>query len=103
MVGKILRWFVTLQGPLVLDVLSCVQLFETPWTVARQAPLSMGFSRQEYWSGLPFPSLGDLPKPRIELTSPLSPELQLDPLPTEPTLHNAPLHCDLEEINLFFL
>ena len=53
MVGKILRWFVTLQGPLVLDVLSCVQLFETPWTVARQAPLSMGFSRQEYWSGLP--------------------------------------------------
>ena len=70
---------------------------------AHQAPPSLGFSRQEYWSGLPFPSLGDLPKPRIKLTSPLSPELQLDPLPTEPTLHNAPLHCDLEEINLFFL
>ena len=41
-----------------------VQLFATPWTVARQAPLSMGFSRQEYWSGLPCPSLGDLPNPR---------------------------------------
>ena len=43
--------------------------FETPWTVAHQAPLSMGFSRQEYWSGLPFPSPGDLPDPGIEPTS----------------------------------
>ena len=42
--------------------LSRVQLFATPWTVAYQAPPSMGFSRQECWSGLPFPSLGDLPK-----------------------------------------
>ena len=41
--------------------------FATPWTVAHQAPLSMGFSRQEYWSGLPFPSPGDLPNPGIEL------------------------------------
>ena len=41
----------------------------TPWTVAYQAPLSMEFSRQEYWSGLPFPSLGDLPDPGIEPTS----------------------------------
>ena len=40
--------------------------FVTPWTVARQAPLSMGFSRQEYWSGLPFPSPGDLPNPGIK-------------------------------------
>ena len=46
--------------------------FATPWTVARQAPLSMGFSGQEYWSGLPFPSPGDLPDPRIELASPTS-------------------------------
>ena len=45
--------------------LSRVRLFATPWTVARQAPLSMGFSRQEYWSGLPFPSPGDLPDPVI--------------------------------------
>ena len=49
----------------------------TPWTVAHQAPLSMGFSRQEYWSGLPFPSPGDLPNPGIE---PGSPALQADAL-----------------------
>ena len=49
-----------------VKLLSCVQLFVTPWTVARQAPLSMGFSRQEYWSGLPFPSPGDLPDPGIK-------------------------------------
>ena len=48
------------------------------WTVACQAPLSMGFSRQEYWSGLPFPSPGDLPDPRIELASPVSPVLQIN-------------------------
>ena len=50
--------------------LSRVRLFVTPWTVAHQAPPSMGFSRQEYWSGLPFPSPGDRPKPGIELSSP---------------------------------
>ena len=50
--------------------LSRVQLFATSWTVAHQAPLSMGFSRQEYWSGLPFPSPGDLHDPGIEPTSP---------------------------------
>ena len=55
--------------------LSRVRLFATPWTVAYQAPGSMGFSRQEYWSGLPFPSLGDLPNPGIE---PRSPALQKD-------------------------
>ena len=47
--------------------LSCVRLFATPWTVAYQAPPSMGFSRQECWSGLPFPSPGDLPNPRIDI------------------------------------
>ena len=46
--------------------LSRVRLFETPWTIAHQAPRSMGFSRQEYWSGLLFPSPGDLPNPGIE-------------------------------------
>ena len=50
--------------------LSCVRLFVTPWTVAYQAPPYMGFSRQEYWSGLPFPSLGDLPDPGIKPRSP---------------------------------
>ena len=48
--------------------LSYVQLFMTPWTIAHQAPLSVGFPRQEYWSGLLFPSLGDLPNPGIEPT-----------------------------------
>ena len=47
-----------------------VRLFVTPWTVAHQAPLFMGFSRQEYWNGLPFPSPGDLPDPGIEFESP---------------------------------
>ena len=47
-------------------MLSHVRLCATPWTVARQAPPSMGFSRQEYWSGLPFPPPGDLPNPGIE-------------------------------------
>ena len=61
--------------------LSRVQLFENPWTVAYQAPPSMGFSWQEYWSGLPFPSPGDLPDPGIE---PRSPALQADALPSEP-------------------
>ena len=50
--------------------LSCVQLFATPFTIAYQAPPSMGFSRQEYWSGLPFPSPGDLPDPGTEPRSP---------------------------------
>ena len=50
--------------------LSRVQLFATPWTVAYQDPQSMGFSRQEYWSGLPLPSPGDLPNPGIEPRSP---------------------------------
>ena len=53
----------------------------TSWTVARQAPVSMGFPRQEYWSGLPFPSPGDLPDPGIE---PGSPTIQVDSLLTEP-------------------
>ena len=51
-------------------LLSCVRLIETPWTVARQAPLSMGFSRQEYWIGLLFPPPGDLADPGIEPASP---------------------------------
>ena len=61
--------------------LSCVYLLATPWTVAYQAPRSMGFSRQEFWSGLPFPSPGDLPNSGIE---PRSPALQTDALPSEP-------------------
>ena len=60
---------------------SHVRLFVTPWTVAYKAPPSMGFSRQEYWSGLPLPSPGDLPDPGIELRSPA---LQKDSVPAEP-------------------
>ena len=82
--------------------LSRVRLFATPWTVAYQAPLSMGFSRQECWSGLPFPSPGDLPNPGIE---PGSPALQADALPPEPprkplttvtakSLQSCPTLCD---------
>ena len=61
--------------------LSHVPHFGTPWTVAHQAPPFMGFSRQEYWSGLPFPSPGDLPDPGIESRSPA---LQADTLTSEP-------------------
>ena len=75
-------------------VLSHAQLFATPWTVALQAPLSMGFSRQEYWSGLPFPSPGDLPDAGIEPVSPVSPALQADFLPAEPS-GNVSLEPDI--------
>ena len=61
--------------------LSHVHLFATPWTVSCQAPLSMVFSRQEYWSGLPFPSLGDLANPGIK---PMSPALQVRSSLSEP-------------------
>ena len=64
-----------------MKCLSCVRLFVTPWTIAHQAPLSMEFSRQEYWSGLPFPSPGDLPYPGLK---PRSPALQADTWPSEP-------------------
>ena len=61
----------------VLTLLRCVQLFVAPWTVACQASLSMGFPREEHWSGLPFPSPGDFPTPGI---GPASPSLQADSL-----------------------
>ena len=63
----------------------CAQsyLFATPWAVAHQALLSMEFSRQEYWSGLPCPTPGDIPDLGIELASPMSPALQVNSLPTE--------------------
>ena len=64
-----------------VKLLGRIRLFATPWTVVYQAPPFMGFSRQEYWSGLPFPSPGDLPDPGIE---PRSPALQADALASEP-------------------
>ena len=68
--------------------LSHVRLFATPWNVAHQAPPTMGFSRQEYWSGLLFPSPGDLPDPGI---APGSPALEADALTSEP-LGNLNFH-----------
>ena len=68
-------------------MLGCVWLFAIPWTVALQAPLAMGFPRQEYWSGLPFLPPGDLPDPGIKSRSPT---LQADSLPCE--LSGKPLH-----------
>ena len=62
--GTKMRWLA------MLSAFRDVRLFVTPRTAARQAPLSIGFSRQEYWSGLPFPSLGDLPGPGIKPVSP---------------------------------
>ena len=70
----------------LIFLLSCVSRsvmsdsFASSWTIANQAPLSMGFSRQEYWSGLPFPTPGDLPNPGIKARSPA---LQADSLPSE--------------------
>ena len=79
-------FFLSLRGVLfwlnMCSVTLVVQLFVTPWTVAHQASLSMGFSRQEYWSGLPFPPGGDLPNPGIE---PMSPASQAVSLPAEPS------------------
>ena len=69
------------QGKVKVKSLSCVQVFATPWMVAYQAPPSMGFSRQKYQSGLPFPSPGDPPNAGIK---PESPTLQADALPSEP-------------------
>ena len=80
-----------------MKLLSRVRLFATPWTAAHQAPLSMGFSRQEYWSGLPFPSPGDIPDPGIE---PRSPTLQADALPSEPPGNNqGDAHQNYNEIS----
>ena len=70
--------FLSLSLPFVLSHISCAWLFANLWTVALQAPLSMGFSRQEYRSGLPCPPPGDLPDPGIE---PVAPALQADSLP----------------------
>ena len=90
------RWSVKVK----VKSLSCGQIFATPWTVAYEAPPSMGFSRQECWSGLSFPSPGDFPDPGIE---PGSPALQADALPSEPSVgqtifivipkYYLPFHC----------
>ena len=79
------------RRPCVLSHFNCVRLFATPGTVAHQAPLSMGFSRQEYRSGLSCPSPGDLPDPGIKPVSPVAPGLQANSLPlSQPGKPQAP-------------
>ena len=80
--------------------LSRVRLFATPWTVACQSPLSLGFSWQEYWSGLPCPSPGDLPDAGIEPASPVPPALQADSLPLS---HQGSPVCGVRECSDFIL
>ena len=79
--GSSPTFFVSALYMLCTQLFSRVRLFATPWTAARQAPLSMGLSRQEYWSGLPCPPPGDLPNPGIESRSPA---LHADSLLSEP-------------------
>ena len=77
-------WYLLQHACMHVYMLCCVWLFATPWTVAHQPPLSMGFPRQEYWSGLPFPSTRDLPNPGIEPTSLVSPAMADGLFTTEP-------------------
>ena len=87
----LLHWQVSslpLKVKVKVKLLSRVRLLATPWTAAYQVPPPMGFSRQEYWSGLPFPSPGDLPDPGIE---PRSPALESDALTSEPPGKPLPL------------
>ena len=78
---EFLKWNIRVCVCVCVCVFNCVQLFATTRTVAHQAPLSTGFSRQEYWSGLPFPSPRNLPDPGIK---PKSPALEADALTSEP-------------------
>ena len=82
-IGKQTQSIINFKGHhyFVVRSLSHVRLFVTPWTVAHQSPLSIEFSRQGYWSGLPCPFPGDRPNPGIKLASPMAPTLQLDSLP----------------------
>ena len=92
---------------LLLSRFSCVRLCATPWTAAYQAPPTMGFSRREYWSGLPFPSPGDLFSPGFKRGSPA---LQADSLPSEPPGKSLRklcfclmlLHCFGQKVHLDF-
>ena len=96
-------WLVASENTLLACMharsLSCVWLFLTPWTVAGQAPLSMGFSRHEYWSGLPFHPLGDLPDPGIRPASPVSLALASGFFAAEPP--GKPKHIAWIPLNAF--
>ena len=102
--SNLLKWFTECRasvcGGLGALVAHLCPTLATPWTVARQTPLSMGLSRQEYWSGLPFPSPGDLPDPGIK---PRAPALQADSLPTElpgtPSGKSLPISLKCESVS----
>ena len=81
-------------------ILSNVRLFMTPWTVAHHASLSMGFSRQKYWSGSPFASPGDLPNPGMEPVSPMSPASQVNSLLLGPRLRYTNSNPENSGINI---
>ena len=91
-------WYIYLSPYRYVHVCSVVSDSETPWTVARQDPLSMGFPRQEYWSGFSFPSPGNLPNPDIEPETPASPALAGEFFTTEPP--GNPLYIDIYLLKL---
>ena len=80
-----------------MRVCSCIQLFATLWTVARQVPLSIEFFRKEHWSGLPFPTPKDLPDPGIKAVSPEPPALESGYLSTLNHLGSPPNHWTARE------
>ena len=89
--------------PICTQSLSCIRLFAVPWTIAHQAPLPMEFSRQEYWTGVPFSTAGDLPDSGIKPASLVSPALAGRFLTTS-TTWEAPnwLYCDMIQNGFFF-
>ena len=105
--GRLKKERIYILHAYMLSHFSPVQLFVTLWTVAHQSPLSMGFSRQEYWSGLPCPPPGNLPHPGIELASLMSPALSGGFFTTSTTwethlytyMLRANLHCCRAETN----
>ena len=84
-----------------MNWLSRVWLSATPWTEARQAPLSMGFSRQEYWSGLPCPAPGDIPTPGIKPASPVAPTFQADSLPLNHSYDSIQLQLSQNKVIVY--
>ena len=101
--STIWHWvFPTLMCACMLSHFNCIQLFVTLWTVAFQAPLSMGLSRQEYWSGLPGPPPGDIPNPGIEPTSLMSLELALVLPGKPPTLITPSIFARFMSVKVWY-
>ena len=91
------------KNPVIIQLLSCIQFFVTAQTLAQQAPLSMGISKQEYWSGLPFSSLGDLPRSEIKPVSPaLAGKFFTTELPGKPPKPCNPRYNSINSRCIFF-